>query len=394
MKDKNILIVSCVFPPEPVVSANISYDLATELSKDYLVKVIAPPSSRPLGFSFKTIKRPKEAFEKITTKSYVCAKSQIIGRFYESYSFGKKVSKYIDTNHNQIDGVYQNSWPLLSQFLIVKTCKKYNIPIITHIQDIYPETLINKLPYLKSFFYKLLLPLDKYILAYSSTVITISGGMKDYLSKERKLSSDRVKVVFNWQKDQKQDNENHLSVKFTITYLGSLSPSAQIESIIQAVGELENPEITLVIAGSGSEETKLKSIADKYKNAVIQFRTAKPEDVAKIQSQADVLVLPLRNGVGKLALPSKLVSYMMSEKPILAIVELDCDTANIINTANCGWVVAQDHNEQLKQLISKLLTIDRAILLEKGKNSRTYAQQMLTKEVNLKRLSQLIMEKI
>lgn len=46
---KRILIVTAVFPPEPVVSAQISYDLATELSKKYNVTVLCPPPTRPNG---------------------------------------------------------------------------------------------------------------------------------------------------------------------------------------------------------------------------------------------------------------------------------------------------------------------------------------------------------
>ena len=57
--------------------------------------------------------------------------------------------------------------------------------------------------------------------------------------------------------------------------------------------------------------------------------------VSEIQGKADVLVLSLREGVGKIALPSKIVSYMFSKKPVLAIVERDCDIEkNISVTAS------------------------------------------------------------
>ena len=46
----NILIISAVFPPEPVVSANLSRDLAEELSKNNQVTVLCPKPTRPNGF--------------------------------------------------------------------------------------------------------------------------------------------------------------------------------------------------------------------------------------------------------------------------------------------------------------------------------------------------------
>lgn len=388
---KKILIVSCVFPPEPVVSAQISFDLASALSKDNMVVVIAPKPSRPLGYKFEEVVEEKTQFYKVQTNSYVNPKSKIISRFHESYSFGNSVAKYISKHSDSIDIVYLNSWPLLSQYLIVKACKKKSIPSITHVQDIYPETLINKLPILKSFFYKLLLPIDKYILANSAKVVTISHGMKDKLSKTRNINSGKIDVIYNWQKINIQSPSKDKNDKFTFIYLGSLSPSAQIESVIEAIGELANPKMKLVIAGSGSEEENLKRIASKYSTADIVFVKAISEEVPKIQSKADVLLLPLREGVGKIALPSKLVSYMYSSKPVLAIVDEDSDIEKIIKEAECGWVLRQNDKEKLKNKILEVSMLSNEELVEKGENAFAYATNNLARKKNLSLLANLVL---
>ena len=49
---KKILIISCVFPPEPVVSAQMSLDIAEALSKNNDVTVISPRPTRPMDFKF------------------------------------------------------------------------------------------------------------------------------------------------------------------------------------------------------------------------------------------------------------------------------------------------------------------------------------------------------
>jgi len=48
----NILIVSAVFMPEPVVSAQLSEDIANELAVNHKVTVISPKPTRPFGFKF------------------------------------------------------------------------------------------------------------------------------------------------------------------------------------------------------------------------------------------------------------------------------------------------------------------------------------------------------
>jgi len=391
VKDKNILIASCVFPPEPVVSATISFDLANHLAKDNTVTVISPKPTRPEGYNFDDNPVDKNRkFKHVVVNSYTSPKSKILPRFYESYSLGKHIAKYIKKNKGNIDVVYINSWPLASQYLIVKACKKLNIETVVHIQDIYPETLINKLPALKSFFYKLLLPLDKYILKNARTVVTISSGMKTHLAHTRSLEEDCIKIVYNWQNIKKAAARSKENELFTFVYLGSLSPSAQIESIIEGFGVLNNSNAKLIIAGSGSDEEKLKKIAENYPDAQIEFTLAPSDKVAEIQAKADVLVLSLREGVGKIALPSKLVSYMFSKKPILAIVESDCDIEKIILDADCGWVVKQNQQEEIKNKMSELIKTDSKLLLEKGERSEVYAIQNLSREVNLEKLSKII----
>ena len=49
---KTILIITAVFPPEPIVSSQLSFDIADKMSEDYKVTVLHPRSSRPYGFSF------------------------------------------------------------------------------------------------------------------------------------------------------------------------------------------------------------------------------------------------------------------------------------------------------------------------------------------------------
>ncbi len=128
-----ILIITAVFPPEPVVSAMLSRDIADELSKNNEVVVLCPPPSRPEGFRFKKDFRSENYSEKykvLRLSSYTCSSPSLIGRFKESYSFGKHCARYILEHSGDIDGIYINSWPLFSQYIIIKIAKKLTIPCI------------------------------------------------------------------------------------------------------------------------------------------------------------------------------------------------------------------------------------------------------------------------
>ncbi|MBI9063782.1 MAG: hypothetical protein JEZ14_17505 [Marinilabiliaceae bacterium] len=144
-----ILLVSSVFPPEPVVSATIGRDMAEALSENCEVMVVTPKPTRPLGFSFKKLSTGNQKFKHFVLNSYTYPESRLFGRLRESYSFGKHVVDYIKKYKAEIQCVYIHSWPLVAPYKIVKASKKYSLPTIIHIVDIYPEALSDKLLFLK-----------------------------------------------------------------------------------------------------------------------------------------------------------------------------------------------------------------------------------------------------
>src|ERR1035437_398785 len=60
-------------------------------------------------------------------------------------------------------------------------------------------------------------------------------------------------------------------------------------------------------------------------------------NVPLLQSLGHVCLLPLRKGAGMSSIPSKLMAYMLSARPVLATVDAESDTASAISEAQCGW---------------------------------------------------------
>ena len=198
---KTTLIVSCVYPPEPVVSARLSSDIYISLKENgNEVNVLHPKPTRPEGYNFDS---SVISSDEIVAESYTCAKSSLFGRFRESISFGKATYKYIKRFHNEISVIYANTWPLFGQYYLVKAAKKYNIPCIIHVQDVYPDSYCQKMPRIVGgLLYNLLITIDKFVLRNAAGIIAISPAMKDYLSKSRGVDKEKFEIVRNWQNDQ------------------------------------------------------------------------------------------------------------------------------------------------------------------------------------------------
>lgn len=390
-----ILIVSSVFPPEPVVSAMMSYDIAMRLcALGNKVVVVTPSPSRPLNYVFKEEKKVFP-FEHIVLDSYTYPESHIIGRTRESISFGKAVARFISEYPDSIDCIYANTWPLFSQLAIARSAKKKAIPFYIHEQDVYPESYCFKIPgLLGRLLYKVLIPIDKYVQWHARGLIVISPAMIDTLSQTRKVKKEKYTLVRNWQEDQRfinayrPVNDNDTGCHFM--YLGSINPTANVTMIIEAFATITTPKCKMSIIGNGPEKSHCEEVA-KVVGVDISFGSVNPDLVAEKQRSADVLVLCLKKGVAKTATPSKLTAYMLTGRPIIASVDFDSDCANIINEAKCGIVVEPDNVDALGDAMQTMANTSIEEKNIKGRKAFDYAVKHLSKEQNLKILANILM---
>ena len=106
------------------------------------------------------------------------------------------------------------------------------------------------------------------------------------------------------------------------------------------------------------------------------------------------MVIALPKGNGGLCLPSKMTSYMLSGKPILASIDKGSTTERYIREADCGIVVDPDNVELLKDGFARFGSMDRSRLLEMSANSRSFAERNLTRRVNLPVVTSIIEQAI
>lgn len=391
---KNILIISSVFPPEPVVSAKLSEDIAICLSKKHNVTVIAPIPTRPYGFKLSPTKK-KKPYTLKNLNSYTCPEFNFFGRIIESYSFGQASSSFIKKSKDKFDLIYMNSWPIFSQYLIVKVASKYNIPVITHVQDIYPESLSNKVPIFGFILNFLFMPIDKIILEKSKKVLAISAKMKNYLSKSRKISLDKINVVQNWQNEDTFINYNKSKIVtenkyFSFMYMGNIGPVSGVDLLIESFYKLNLKKCKLIIAGSGTKKKELENLVSFRNIKRVEFVDVADGMVPHIQAAADVMLLPIKKGAASSSIPSKLPAYMFSKKPIIASIDKDSDTANIISISKAGWIIEPENKQQLTNKMREAFFSDSLDLKIKGENGFNYAIKNLSKKNNLIRVIDLI----
>lgn len=405
------LIVNAVYPPEPVVSAQMGRDLAAFLvGQGYRITVLCPAPSRPTGADYSAYQplngplvRVEEGIEVVRLPSFTAPQSRLWPRMRESWGFGREVCRYLDQKASDADVVYANTWPLLSPALQARHCAKRKIPFVLHVQDLYPESLLIRLPgsFRHAFGWPLIY-LDRWACRQAAGVVAISAGMREMLTASRGLDPAKVHLVPNWVDESRFEQPPNRSQAcarygipaepFTFLYLGNIGPVAGVELLIEAFGAVQPSQAQLVIAGDGSAKAGCVELAKRNRLSAVRF-VSDPDaaNVPLLQSLGHVCLLPMRRGAGLSSIPSKLMAYLLSAKPVLATVDAESDTARCIHEAQYGWVGEPENVALLAAKMAEVVALPPAVLAAMGQRGRAYGLKHFSKAEGVRRLAEVVL---
>jgi len=167
---------------------------------------------------------------------------------------------------------------------------------------------------------------------------------------------------------------------------------ANVDLIIKAFARANIPNSELIIYGGGNQKDNCVKMVEEMGLKNVRFGFVKRTEIPQVQANASALVLALPTGNGNLCLPSKMTSYMLSGKPVLASVDQDSATTRYINEAQCGISVEPDSIDALVEGFRSMAAKSKEQLKVFGENSRAFAEKHLTKAVNLRKVVDAIQE--
>jgi len=173
-------------------------------------------------------------------------------------------------------------------------------------------------------------------------------------------------------------------------FLGSFNRTSSLDLVMRSFVRSEIKNARLIFAGSGSEKSSLMQLADSYNNLNIEFMDAPAGMVPEIQEKADVLLLNLKKGAANFSLPSKLVAYMFSARPVIACLDEESDAAGVIRDAGCGWIVPPEDGYRLAEIMRQVASYDPAELKRMGENGFLYASRNFSSKTNVQLLAGVV----
>ncbi len=108
--------------------------------------------------------------------------------------------------------------------------------------------------------------------------------------------------------------------EFVVIHTGNMGAKQDLENVVKAAEALgRNSVIKIYLIGHGNQENTLKQLCAGRKNISVMAAVS-DEDYSERLSAADLLLVNERSTQMEMSLPSKLTSYLYSERPVLAAV--------------------------------------------------------------------------
>jgi colanic acid biosynthesis glycosyl transferase WcaI len=369
----NILILTLVFPPDSVSTAQIMGDLAADMqARGHAVTVLTTSphynrdpeaeSRQPLTPYWGSLLRHSR-YQGITVyhtfmpkkgKNIVLRLSGWVGFHLLSTLAGLTVIPRPDV-------IIVPSPPLtigLSAWILGTL---HRAPFVYNVQEIYPDIAIRLGALRNRQLIRLLFSLERFVYKKASKVTVIAPRMRERLL-EKGVPGDKVSVVPNFvdvsdlqpmPKDNPFSRQHHVHNKFVISYAGNLGPAQGLETFVDAARLLQDePGIHFMIMGDGIlRETLRQRVVDLALNN-LTFLPHQPYSlVPLIYASSDLNLVPQAAEIGFDAVPSKVYRIMACARPVLAITVTSSDLGQLVLGAQCGMVVPPGMPDALAQTI-------------------------------------------
>ncbi len=297
-------------------------------------------------------------------------------------------SKSLLKKLNRADLLYISSTPLTTGLLGLWAKKRFAIPYIFEVRDLWPKAPIEVGAINNPLLIKSLLRLEAQIYRSAISLVALSPGIANHLRSISPSSSIHLIPNFSdlelFEPKSKSDSvlkRYGLQDEFTIAYTGALGKVNAVEEMIdlaEMAAQKQKPW-QFVIMGEGSHRNKLIQSAAKKGLINVHFLPfGNKSSVSEVLSLADFAWISFADlPVLKTNSPNKFFDAIAAGKPVL------------IN--HKGWVydLMKEHQLGISVLPSRRekafsdleeISLNHAKLLAMGKNGRNLAERYFSKE--------------
>ena len=151
-------------------------------------------------------------------------------------------------------------------------------------------------------------------------------------------------------------------------YGGNMGKPQGIPFLIECMKAVKNrKDCHFVIVGNGTEYPKLESFVKEYQPKTVSlFRHLPKDEYDRLANACDVGLIFLDYRFSIPNYPSRLLSYLMKRKPIIAVTDPNCDIGTLAEEYGYGFYSPSNSIETFVKSIDKMLISDMRQMGENG----------------------------
>jgi colanic acid biosynthesis glycosyl transferase WcaI len=227
---------------------------------------------------------------------------------------------------------------------------------------------------------------ESYALRAADVVVVIHERFREFVTEELGVASTKVVVVRNWTHLPRWEPVERSKARATLdwppdvtlaVHTGNMGAKQGLENVVEAarLADERGTPVHFVLLGDGGERRALEECA-KGITRLSFIDPLSDSDYPLALAAADVLIVNEKQGVGAMAVPSKLTSYFAAGRPVVAATDPNGITAAEVLAANSGVVVAAGDPCALLAAVSAL-GMDSEAAERYGLNGRKYRESVL-----------------
>lgn len=242
-------------------------------------------------------------------------------------------------------------------------------PMVFNIQDVFPDAAVETGTLTNPKVIAAAARLERWSYQLADAVTVLSDDLRENvvakLAGNRRGDAAKVRVIPNFVDTQRVTpgpvdgayrRELGLLGKTVVLYAGNVGFSQSLDLLVEAARRNRDrrPDVAFLVNGGGSALAGLKAATADLPNVVFGAFQG-PERLADLLATGDIHLVPLKKGLAKASVPSKLYSILAAGRPVLAAVDEGTEVARTVEAAGAGVAVPPDDPDAFCAGLDRLL---------------------------------------
>ena len=286
------------------------------------------------------------------------------------------------------DVVLSANTPLDAQQHIQQVCQRFGFRFVFWLQDLIGVAANNilrkKIPVAGALIGKHYLNLEKKLLQKSECIVAITDDFSPLLCRYG-VPQNRIRVIPNWapleqtpvlEKNNPWSKKNGLEQAFCYLYAGTLGMKHNPDMLLQlALAHRAEPDTRVVVLSQGMGADWLAEQKQKHGLPNLLLLPYQPKhELPSVLASANVLVALLDDDAGMFSVPSKVLTYLCAERPLLLSVPEENQAARLIVEHEAGEVTPPNAPDAFVAAALRLKN-DAKLRNRYAHNARSYAER-------------------